>query len=217
MNKNHVIYISIVSLIIGAGYFASLYLNLNHRPFDSGLNYYGPDAQNAKKYVVKPFSLLNQDSQIIQKDFFEGSIWVTEFFFSTCQGICPVMNKNMIRVQDSFRANPYFKILSHTVDPEYDKPYILKSYKKMHKGDSLQWQFVTGSSTILYDLARSSYFIAGPRDSTLAEDFVHSQLFCLIDPHFHIRGYYDGTDSEEVAKLISDIKLLQKEFPYTLK
>jgi protein SCO1/2 len=184
-------------------------------PFESNLPYYGADTFTADQYQVREFEVIDQDSQKLTRETFENKIWVTDFFFTTCEGICPIMSSNLSSIQDTFAKDSKVLLLSHTVDPNYDKPSVLKSYAQRHNAIDKKWYFATSKADYLYDLARTSYFIATPKDSSLGEDFVHSQLIALIDPHLHIRGYYDGTNGKDMKKLIRDIRLLQKEYPQT--
>lgn len=187
----------------------------SNTPFNSGLNYYGSDSTRADQYKVKEFTFINQHKDTITRAKFENKIWVTDFFFATCEGICPIMNANLKMVHDTFKYNNNILFLSHTVDPETDTYEMLLKYADKHGAIKGKWDFVTGKSEEIYNAARTSYFVATPKDSSLKEDFVHSQLLCLVDPHLHIRGYYDGTNGKDVLKLIQDIRLLMKEYPQT--
>lgn len=182
------------------------------QPLSSGLGYYAKDTTAAMQYLVRDFSFCDQDSQIITRKKFENKIWITDFFFSTCEGICPIMNINLAAIQDSFSSDTNVLILSHTVDPQTDDIPTLKAYAKRHRAIKNKWHFVTGDAEVIYDLARTSYFVAIPKDTSHNEDFVHSQLICLVDPHLHIRGYYDGTSGKDMRKLVQDIRLLKIEY-----
>jgi protein SCO1/2 len=192
-------------------YYAALMIKDN-QPRPSHLPYYSKDTFHSEEYKVKEFAFYNQDSQLVTRNNFANKIWVSEFFFSTCEGICPIMNSNLSIVQDSFANDSSILFLSHTVDPETDKVAVLKAYADRFHAIKNKWHFVTGDKEEIYNLARTSYFSATPKDSSLKEDFVHSQLLCLIDPHLHIRGYYDGTNGKSIAKLIRDIRLLEAEY-----
>lgn len=184
----------------------------SNQPRPSGLGYYSNDTFHSEEYQVREFEFQNQYAEWISRRQFENKIWISEFFFTTCEGICPIMNSHLAMIQDIFRGDSTVRFLSHTVDPETDNVETLKSYAQRHRAEKGQWHFVTGKKEEIYDLARTSYFSATPKDSTLGEDFVHSQLFCLIDPHLHIRGYYDGTSGKDIQKLIGDIRKLQQEY-----
>jgi protein SCO1/2 len=187
------------------------------QPLSSGLGYYAKDTTTAMNYLVRDFAFYDQESQLITRKNFENKIWLTDFFFSTCEGICPIMNMNLAAIQDSFASDTNLLILSHTVDPETDDVATLKAYAEKHRAIKNKWHFVTGEAATIYDLARTSYFAATPKDSTHGEDFVHSQLICLIDPHLHIRGYYDGTSGKDMLKLVKDIRLLEIEYEMVKK
>jgi protein SCO1 len=173
------------------------------------LPYYGPKGMKAEDYTVPNFSFTNQDNVEITVENFKEKIWVTDFFFTTCTGICPIMKSNMAMVLDSFRNDEKVMMLSHTVQPEYDSVSILKSFSMKYGNIQNKWHFVTGDKASLYKQAREAYFIAEPTTATIEEDFVHSQNLALIDQLGHIRGYYDGTDSAQMIMLIKDIRSLK--------
>jgi protein SCO1/2 len=169
----------------------------------------------------------------------DGKVYVAEYFFTTCKGICPKMNANMRRVFEAFKDEPDFMILSHTCMPEVDSVPLLKDYEarmingKLGKNadgsykiiydsttnNKLQttnknWNFVTGDKAELYKMARQSYGIDnGKPDSVQIKDqFLHTQFFALVDKQRRVRGMvYDGLNNEEVDKMIADIKGLLKE------
>ena len=213
MNKNFIRlgYLLTLVFIISAWWIGAKTIQEN-QPLSSGLGYYAQDSARAEQYLVKDFQFMAQDSHIITRQRFENKIWLTDFFFSTCEGICPIMNMNLAAVQDSFALDTHVLFLSHTVDPETDDVPKLKAYAEKHRALKNRWYFVTGEANVIYDLARTSYFSATPKDSSFGEDFVHSQLICLIDPHLHIRGYYDGTSGKDILKLVQDIRKLKIEY-----
>lgn len=213
MNQNirKGIYLMLILFILAAWWYGARIIQDN-QPLSSGLGYFGKDSTIADQYLVRDFSFYNQDSILISRKNFENKIWMSEFFFSTCEGICPIMNMNLARIQDSFAKDTNVMFLSHTVDPETDDVATLRAYADRHRAIQNKWHFVTGEAAKIYDLARTSYFSATPKDSSMNEDFVHSQLICLIDPHLHIRGYYDGTSGKDMQKLIRDIRLLKIEY-----
>lgn len=162
-------------------------------------------------HKIADFAFVNQSGDTITQKDVEGKNYVTEYFFTTCQSICPIMNKNMMRVAKAFEDDTAFKILSHTVKPEEDSIPVLKEYAAMHEANSKNWWFLTGKKKELYDMARKSYLMNNEEGNGDSDDFIHSQLFALVDKERHIRGFYDGTRSEDVAKLIKDIRLLEEE------
>ena len=124
------------------------------------------------------------------------------------------MNTNLERVYKEFKDKPEFMIVSHTVDPEMDTVPVLMEYAKKHGVVSKKWLFLTGEKPKLYDIARKGYLLNAEEGTGDADDFIHTQNFALIDKEKHIRGFYDGTDSLEINRLIQDVKLLLKEYDY---
>lgn len=183
-------------------------LNVHKQPV---LPYYGPEQGNGEPHYVSTFNLINEDSVMLTEKAYKGKIYVADFFFTTCLGICPIMTEGMIRVHRAYKDNPDIMILSHTVDPEHDTPSVLKRYAKNRDIDTNKWHFVTGDKKQIYDLARYSYLVDATEGDAGPNDFVHTENFALVDKEGRIRGYYDGTDSTEVSKLIKDIKLLLTE------
>ncbi len=166
-------------------------------------------------HKVKPFSFLNQEGKTITEKDLEGKIYVTEYFFTTCQGICPKMNDNMALVYAAFRGQPDVAFVSHTVDPITDTVEQLKRYSQKFDAEPSQWLFLTGSKKELYTMAIESYLVTAVEDtsaSAVLPDFIHSEKFVLIDKEKHIRGIYDGTLKTDVDKLIKDINTLRKEY-----
>jgi len=185
------------------------------------LPYFGP--KHVKKnddtsyHSIANFSFVNQYGKtVIQKDF-EGKIYVCKSFFTTCKSICPIMNTEMTRVYKAFKDRDDFRILSLTVDPETDSVAQLAVHAKNYGVTDDKWWFVTGSKKDLYELTRNSFLLTVEQGDGGPDDFIHTQNFALIDKEKHIRGFYDGTDSLEVTRLITDIKTLIKEYEYADK
>lgn len=164
---------------------------------------------------VQDFSFVNQEGDTITQADMKGKIYVVEYFFTTCKGICPKMNENMSTVYQAFRGNEDVKILSHTVDPKKDTVEAMKAYSLRFEADPDQWMFLTGDKQELYDVARYSYLISASDDTATVDiesDFIHTDRFVLVDRDGYIRGkFYIGTDPAEVQQLIGDIKQLLKE------
>ena len=167
---------------------------------------YGPEMviRNAEPH----FKLISQTGEIVTQKNLAGKIYVADFFFTRCPSICPVMTSELTRVAKVFADNPDIKIISHTVDPEYDTVEVLRDYAAKYNADPDQWYFVTGEKKEIYDLARKGYFIAAKEGDTGPVDFIHSQRFILVDKEKRIRGYYDGTDKKDVDRLIAEIGVL---------
>ena len=167
-------------------------------------------------HKIGAFSFFNQYGKTITEDEVKGKVYVAEYFFTTCKSICPIMNKEMQRVFESYNDNPAFKILSFSVDPDVDTVEQMNRYAKKHGVyDDKTWHFLTGDKTELYQLARKSFFVLKPAEAQnlgdAGSDFIHTNNFVLVDTKGRIRGYYDGTSSKEVNQLIHDIKHLLEE------
>jgi protein SCO1/2 len=156
--------------------------------------------------TIHPFSFTRQDGkQITEKDV-EGRVYIAEYFFTTCKGICPKMNKNMKAIYEEFRNEKNFLILSHTVDPETDDVTRLSKYADSMGASVLNWWFLTGTKADLYKSARESYLLDDPKNSSknITEQFIHTQFFALIDKKGQVRGIYDGLKQDELKQLSED-------------
>lgn len=164
---------------------------------------------------IGKFEFLNQNGEKITHEDVQGKIFVAEYFFTTCLTICPVMTEEMKRVQERFKGNQDVKILSFTVDPEQDDVEVMKAYAENHNAVAGQWHFLTGPKEDLYSLARNSFFVLKPAEAKnlgdAGSDFIHTNNFVLVDREMRIRGYYDGTSTEDINVLMDDIDLLLNE------
>lgn len=160
---------------------------------------------------VADFSLVDQDSAVVNNDTFKDKIYVTDFFFTSCPSICPVMKKQMLRVYEAFKDNDQVLFLSHTIDPEYDTVALLHDYAERLGVSSDKWHFVTGDKTKIYDMALKSYMVTAMEDKAAPGGYIHNGAFVLVDADRKIRGMYDGTVPEKVDVLINDIHRLLKE------
>ena len=164
---------------------------------------------------IGSFEFENQDGDIISNKEVQGKIYVAEYFFATCKSICPIMNRQMQRIQSAYEKDNRLKLLSFTVDPDNDTPEQLKKYAINHHYIKGKWHFLTGKKEDLYRLARKSYFVLKPSEAQnlgdAGSDFIHTNNFVLIDQKQRIRGYYDGTNPKEVNQLIHDIGLVLEE------
>ena len=166
---------------------------------------------------VQDFSFTNQDGETITNNDVDGKVYVTEYFFTTCKGICPKMNANMKGVFDKFKNDTDFAIISHTSMPETDSVPLLKAYEQKMIGQNpeyaAQWYFVTGDKDSLYKMARQSYLLDNEKNNSIniEESFIHTQFFALIDKQKRVRGIYDGLKPAEITRLDKDIETLLKE------
>ena len=162
-----------------------------------------------KYHTISDFSLINQNGDTITQDFYNDKIYIADFFFTTCQSICPIMTKNMKEIQDKLINDKEILLLSHSVTPEIDSVQQLKKYEIENNIDENKWNLVTGDKKQIYDLARKSYLAV--EDSEFGNfDMIHTENFMLIDKKRQIRGFYDGTDKNEIIRLLSDIEILKK-------
>jgi protein SCO1 len=165
--------------------------------------------------AVQPFFFTDQDGKIISEKDVSGKVYVAEYFFTTCKGICPKMNTNMKEIYAAFKDQPDFRILSHTVDPETDNVARMKWYADSMNADSKTWLFLTGRKDSLYRAARVSYLLDDPKnnDEDISKQFIHTQFFALVDKNGDVRKITDGLKKDEIAELKTDIEKLLKEKP----
>jgi len=161
-----------------------------------------------KYHTIADFSFTNQNGKTITQKDYEGKIYVADFFFTTCQTICPIMTTNMTEVQKAFSKNPKVMILSHTVTPEIDSVPVLKQYALKQGVNDSKWNMVTGDKKDIYYIARKSYLAVKTGKPEEMYDMVHTENFVLVDTKRRVRGFYDGTKKEDVQRLIEDIKWL---------
>ena len=163
----------------------------------------------SKNHTVANFSLTNQNGITITNKDYENKIYVVDFFFTSCPTICPIMTNNMLKIQDEFIDNDDIKLLSMSVTPEIDNVEILKQYAIEKGVNDSKWNITTGPKKHIYELARKSYFAVVEQGDGGLQDFIHTPNFILIDTNKQIRGIYDGTNENEILRLIADIKILK--------
>ncbi|MEQ3664991.1 MULTISPECIES: SCO family protein [unclassified Olleya] len=163
-------------------------------------------------HKIPDFSLQNQLGETVTQSTFDNKIYITDFFFTTCPGICPKMTGNMAKIQEEFKNDQDVLLLSHSVMPSTDSVSVLNAYATNNNVIANKWHLVTGDRQQIYDLGRDHYFV----ESDLGEiksidDFLHTENFLLIDKNKHIRGIYNGLNRASIAQLIIDIKALKIE------
>jgi protein SCO1/2 len=175
----------------------------------------GPKSLDKKNdtiyHTVGEFQFTNQFNETVTNATVKDKIYVADFFFATCQSICPVMSGNLKDVQKEFENDKSFLILSHSVNPLHDTVEVLKNYGETYGAKKGKWHLLTGNKKQIYELAKSAYLVNALEDDGSEEGFLHSELFLLVDKKGRIRGMYDGTDKAAITKLIADIKLLKTE------
>jgi len=164
---------------------------------------------------VRPFSFINQDGERITEKEVDGKVYVAEYFFTTCHGICPILNRNMKTVYEEFKTEPRFLILSHTCDPANDNIARLKHYSDSLGVNNERWWFLTGDKEDLYQAARVSYLLDDPKNNAanIDEQFLHTQFFALVDKAGQVRKIYDGLKKDEISELKREIRELLEESP----
>jgi len=162
-------------------------------------------------HSIPDFEFLNQDSLPITEKTFENSIYVADFFFTSCPSICPIMHRNLLEVYKKYKDNPEVMFLSHSIDTKYDTPSVLKSYADKLGVLGNQWQFASGTKETIYGIS-PAYMVFTEENDQVAGGFEHQGWFILVDKNKHIRGAYNGTDEKEVAKLMKDMDILLSEY-----
>lgn len=175
----------------------------------------------AKIGTVPQFEFTNQNGDLITNSFYDGKVYVVEFFFTTCPTICPKMNENMVIIQNKFYGNLDFGIASFSINPKHDTPEILQNYAQSHGATLKTWNFLTGEQEKIYDLANNGFTLYAGENSEAEGGFEHSGMFALIDKKGNIRSrydefgnaiaFYDGLDQKGVEMIMDDIAILLKE------
>lgn len=164
-----------------------------------------------KNHKIGDFRLVNQNGDTITNETYKDKIYVADFFFTRCATICPIMTGNMAELQAIYTNDDEVMLLSHSVTPVIDSVPILKMYADNKKINSSKWHITTGDKKHIYNLARKSYFAVLDEGDGGEQDFIHTEQFILVDKKRQIRGFYDGTDKEEIERIKKDIVILKKE------
>jgi protein SCO1/2 len=168
--------------------------------------------RNNQDHHVLPFDLINQNGERITQEKYEGKIYVACFFFARCVTLCPELSKQFYRLQEYYGEQEEPLLISHSVTPQADSVSVLRAYADRFKVDDQRWDLVTGEKQHIYELARKSYFAVLDEGDGGMQDFIHTENFILVDREGRLRGFYDGTSTEEVNKLILDIEILQQSY-----
>ncbi|MEQ9425535.1 MAG: SCO family protein [Cyclobacteriaceae bacterium] len=163
-------------------------------------------------HTIADFRFLNQDSAWVTNQSLDDNIYVADFFFTSCPSICPIMKSQLIRVHEEFKGQEDLKLVSYSIDPEYDTVAVLKEYAKALGVSSSKWHFLTGPKEEIYELGEGSYMVTTAEDESAPGGFLHSGAFLLVDKERRIRGVYDGTVPEQVDNLMDDIRALSEEY-----
>jgi|TARA_B100000459_G_scaffold3843_1_gene2551 protein SCO1/2 len=170
------------------------------------------DLRYVKKYHrISDFSLLNQNGNNVTQEDYKNKIYVADFFFTTCPDICPIMTGNMLYLQENLKDTNVM-LASFSVTPKIDTVEVLKEYSTLKGVDDSRWNLMTGDKKQIYDLARKSYLVAKAIPDGKNHGMIHTENFVLVDRDKRIRGYYDGTNIEDMDKLLDDIQILIKSY-----
>ena len=184
-----------------------------YNPIDINPKLVDISVKNLKKnHTISDFELINQNGEKITNDTYKNKIYIADFFFTRCQTICISMAYNMSELQDYYMDDDDIMFLSHSVTPIIDSVSVLKKYAIQKGVVDGKWNITTGSKTNIYDLARKNYFAVLDEGNGDENDFIHTEQFVLIDKERRIRGFYDGTEKEDMKKLKNDIKILKREY-----
>ena len=227
-NKNAYIGISLVILVFGIIFIPKILSRIsNHEIVDNdrhNLEHTSLQKSDTLAFVgnkqVPAFSFINQNGDTITNATYKGKVYVVEFFFSSCQDICPIMNQNMKKVAKAYPKGDKVGIASFSIDPNFDTPEVLKAYAEAYEIDHPNWNFLTGDKEAIFKLSNEGFNLYAAEGMDEEDDFQHSGFFALIDQEGNIRSridengnpivYYDGLKDEGVQMLIKDIKKLLK-------
>ena len=198
----------LVFLILSIGIFIGIYSlqtpkkmlpiysprDINPELVDSTVQHIGND------HKIADFTFINQNGKTITQKDYENTIYVADFFFTTCPTICPKMTDNMVWLQNQLKNYPNVKLLSFSVLPDIDSPEILKKYAIEKGVDDAKWNLVTGNKSAIYYLARKSYLAVKTGKPEELYDMVHTENFILVDKNKRIRGFYDGTNLDQPSE-----------------
>ena len=165
-----------------------------------------------KNHTISDFELINQNGEVITNNNYKDKIYVADFFFTRCQTICIAMSYNMSELQEFYKKDDDIMFLSHSVTPTIDSVSVLREYADRKGVIDEKWNVTTGSKKHIYELARKSYFAVLEGGDGGENDFIHTEQFVLIDKKRRIRGFYDGTEKEDMVKLKNDVVLLKEEY-----
>ena len=162
-------------------------------------------------HTISYFNFIDQFGSIVDKSTFNKKIYISNFFFTTCPTICPILITQMLRVYYIYKHSLNFKMISHSIDSFYDNVNILRLYSEnIGLKDNKIWHFITGNKSEIYEISQKSYYVSALEDSGVPGGIIHGGTIVLVDNKMRIRGFYDGTQKFQVNDLIEDIDKLLK-------
>lgn len=212
LKKRDTIIVSVIVVVILYGVYSYLTPKVTlpvYNPSDFNPELVDKSLQGINKnHTVADFRLINQNGKLITQEDYLDKIYVADFFFTRCPSICPIMTDNLIKIQEEFFDNDDIMLLSLSVTPIMDSVPVLREYADKKGVIDSKWNITTGDKKHIYELARKSYFAVVEQGDGGLQDFIHTPNFILVDKKKQIRGIYDGTDDDEILRLISDIRIL---------
>jgi len=209
LHKSSIVFLMCITLLLNSCNNTSKRVLPIYNPSNFNPELVDKSLRNSTKYhTVSDFELINQNGKTITQEDYKDKIYVTDFFFTSCKTICPIMTNNMAKLQKEFLNDDDIMFLSISVTPEIDNVTILREYATNKGVIDAKWNITTGNKKHIYELARKSYFAVVAEGDGGLQDFIHTPNFILIDTNKQIRGIYDGTIDDEIHRLIEDIKLL---------
>lgn len=217
MNKKAIAALMLAILLPLAGYITVKYMSRD--AIIMPRHYFEPDSivVNNKKgkatqdtvwHSVKNLQMINQYGKAVTLDSLRGKIVVVDLFFSRCQGICPGKARTLKKLRDSYaKSDSLVQFLSISIDPERDSVHNLRAFAERYNINQDNWWFVTGNKKEIYDFALTE-LKASVADTTVTPDFVHTDLFFLLDKKRIVRGFYHEANDNDMIKLSKDISLL---------
>jgi protein SCO1/2 len=200
-----------IALIFIVPVIAYALMNWYENKYDKLPVYTSPSGNENLLTQLSSFNFVNQDGRKLNSNDWNNKILVVDFFFTHCPSICPKMTKSLSKVSENFKNDTLIQLASFTVDPESDSSAQLKKYAARFDIDTKHWNFITGEKKDIYKLARNGFAIVATDGDGGPDDFIHSDKIILTDSKKNIRGYYEGTNADEIKKLITDIKKLENE------
>jgi protein SCO1/2 len=211
-------YLGLITLLLGPVLFLVFFAKGQHK-FKT-LPYFGPKELNYLPngtadtiyHILPAFEFTNQFGEQFRSETLDGKILIADFFFSTCPTICPNMTNNMASLQLKLKDRHFRDVhmLSFTVNPEEDTPKVLLNYAEKHEANLDRWTFLTGNKDQIYELGVKGFLLPAQEDALAPGGFLHSEYFVLVDANRHLRGFYDGTDVNEMTRLLNDVRMLIK-------
>jgi protein SCO1/2 len=161
--------------------------------------------------TVPNFSLIERSGKRLSLSDLKGKTWIVDFIYTRCRDTCPLQSAQMAKLQADLSSSDAMKLVSVSVDPEWDTPEVLSRYAERYKADPQFWLFLTGDKNAIYRLAQEGFRLSAVPASGVerkGSEILHSSRFVLVDRAAQIRGYYDSSDPEVLKRLRRDLKTL---------